>query len=96
MTSSIFINAAVADPTESISATQKSIPYAYMQHIDDGDSDAVKVEKAAKVLPRPNQTRWMRYEREFFLQASRWILLVAKSLYKSYGCVKPVARWEGQ
>jgi alpha-L-fucosidase len=38
-----------------------------MQVINPGDSDAVIVEKAAKVLPRPNQTAWMRLERTFFL-----------------------------
>ncbi|HXR07255.1 MAG TPA: alpha-L-fucosidase [Candidatus Acidoferrum sp.] len=38
-----------------------------MQVISNGDSDAVIAEKAAKVLPRPNQTAWMRLERTFFL-----------------------------
>jgi alpha-L-fucosidase len=32
-----------------------------------GDAPAVVIEKAAKVLPRPNQTAWMRLERTFFL-----------------------------
>jgi len=44
-----------------------SIPYATEQVINEGDSDAVIAEKAAKVLPRPNQTAWMRLERTFFL-----------------------------
>lgn len=35
--------------------------------ISEGDSPAVIAEKAAKVLPRPNQTAWMRQERTFFL-----------------------------
>src|ERR1035437_4503206 len=35
--------------------------------MNDGDSDAVIAEKAAKVLPRPNQTAWMQLERTFFL-----------------------------
>ncbi|HUG23426.1 MAG TPA: alpha-L-fucosidase [Albitalea sp.] len=35
--------------------------------IAEGDSEAVIVEKAAKVLPRPNQSAWMRLERTFFL-----------------------------
>ena len=43
------------------------IPYATEQVINDGDSDAVIAEKAAKVLPRANQTDWMRLERTFFL-----------------------------
>jgi alpha-L-fucosidase len=43
------------------------IPYATLQVIAEGDSDAVIAEKAAKVLPRANQTAWMRLERTFFL-----------------------------
>jgi alpha-L-fucosidase len=43
------------------------IAYATLQTISPSDSDAVIAEKAAKVLPRPNQTTWMRYERTFFL-----------------------------
>src|ERR1039458_7636273 len=43
------------------------IDYSTLQLISPGDSDAVIAEKAAKVLPRPNQTAWMRYERTFFL-----------------------------
>jgi len=48
-------------------ATPAVIPYSTMQVISNGDSDAVIVEKAAKVLPRPNQTDWMRLEWTFFL-----------------------------
>ncbi len=44
-----------------------SIPYSDVQFIANGDSEAVIIEKAAKVLPRPNQTAWMRLEREFFI-----------------------------
>jgi alpha-L-fucosidase len=44
-----------------------SIPYATMHVIAEGDSPAVIAGKAAKVLPRPNQTAWMRFERTFFL-----------------------------
>ena len=49
--------------------TAKSVPvdYSTEQVISNGDSDAVIAEKAAKVLPRPNQTDWMRLERTFFL-----------------------------
>ncbi len=43
------------------------IPYSTVQVINQDDSDAVIAEKAAKVLPRPNQTAWMRLERTFFL-----------------------------
>jgi alpha-L-fucosidase len=43
------------------------ILYSAMQVISNGDSDAVIAEKAAKVLPRANQTDWMRLERTFFL-----------------------------
>jgi alpha-L-fucosidase len=45
----------------------RGIPYSTMQVISNGDSDAVIAEKAAKVLPRANQTDWMRLERTFFL-----------------------------
>jgi alpha-L-fucosidase len=45
----------------------ETIPYATMQVISNGDSDAVIAEKAAKVLPRPNQSDWMRLEWTFFL-----------------------------
>ena len=43
------------------------IPYAHEHVIAEGDSQAVIAEKAAKVLPRPNQSAWMRLERTFFL-----------------------------
>src|ERR1035438_4300972 len=43
------------------------IPCATEQVINEGDSEAVIVEKAAKVLPRANQSDWMRLERTFFL-----------------------------
>ena len=48
-------------------AAPAQIPYSTLQVISNGDSDAVIAEKAAKVLPRPNQTDWMRLERTFFL-----------------------------
>ena len=38
-----------------------------MQFISSDDSSATIAEKAAKVLPRPNQTEWMRLERTFFI-----------------------------
>lgn len=43
------------------------IPYASEHVVAPGDSAAVISEKAAKVLPRPNQSAWMRMERTFFL-----------------------------
>ena len=43
------------------------IKFSTLQHISSNDSSAVIVEKAAKVLPRPNQTAWMRLERTFFI-----------------------------
>lgn len=43
------------------------IPYATEHVIVEGDSEAVIAEKAAKVLPRPNQSAWMRLERTFFV-----------------------------
>ena len=51
----------------SLAAMAAPIPYATEQVIAAGDSDAVIAEKAAKVLPRANQTDWMRLERTFFL-----------------------------
>jgi alpha-L-fucosidase len=52
---------------DSNAAAPDTIPYSTMQVIAEGDSDAVIAEKAAKVLPRSNQTAWMRMERTFFL-----------------------------
>ena len=43
------------------------IKYSARQRISGGDSDSVIAEKAARVLPRPNQTAWMRLERTFFI-----------------------------
>ena len=54
--------AEAADP-----APAAPIPYSTVQVIASGDSDAVIAEKAAKVLPRPNQTAWMRLERTYFI-----------------------------
>jgi alpha-L-fucosidase len=48
-------------------AAAQTIPYSTMQVISNGDSAAVIAEKAAKVLPRANQTDWMRLEWTFFL-----------------------------
>ncbi|MDQ5980117.1 MAG: alpha-L-fucosidase [Verrucomicrobiota bacterium] len=43
------------------------ISYGPLQVIAPGDSPEIIAEKAAKVLPRPNQSAWMRLERTFFL-----------------------------
>ena len=43
------------------------IVYSTMQFISSDDSSATIAAKAAKVLPRPNQTEWMRLERTFFI-----------------------------
>jgi len=48
-------------------AAAAQIPYSTMQVISNGDSTTVIAEKAGKVLPRQNQTDWMRLERTFFL-----------------------------
>ncbi len=48
-------------------AASDATGYSTLQHISSNDSAAVVVEKAAKVLPRPNQMAWMRLERTFFI-----------------------------
>jgi alpha-L-fucosidase len=48
-------------------ALAQPIPFSTEQVINEGDSAAVIAEKAAEVLPRANQTDWMRLERTFFL-----------------------------
>ncbi len=48
-------------------AASDAIGYSTLQHISSNDPAAVVVEKAAKVLPRPNQMAWMRLERIFFI-----------------------------
>lgn len=54
-------------PPSAAATAPDPIDYATMQVISNGDSDALIAEKAAKVLPRANQTDWMRLERTFFL-----------------------------
>ena len=64
----IFIMLALAcGPALADAGTAPAIPFATEQVIASGDSDTVIAEKAAKVLPRANQTDWMRLERTFFL-----------------------------
>jgi len=48
-------------------ASAVPIEYSSQQYISSSDSSAVIAEKAAKVLPRPNQSAWMRLERTFFI-----------------------------
>lgn len=52
---------------ETAVSSQGLIPYAQEHVISADDSPAVILEKAAKVLPRPNQSAWMRLEWIFFL-----------------------------
>ena len=54
-------------PANAGAAVPAPIPFATMQVISNGDSAEVIAEKAAKVLPRANQTDWMRLEWTFFL-----------------------------
>ena len=58
---------AVGCSLATLAGAAEPIPYASEQVINEGDSVAVIAEKAAKVLPRANQTDWMRLERTFFL-----------------------------
>ena len=46
---------------------QSAVRYGTSQLVENGDSPETIVAKAAHVLPRPNQTAWMRLERTFFL-----------------------------
>jgi alpha-L-fucosidase len=66
-----FSKASLAAPTNGIDGgnfePRAPIQYATAQVINHGDSYSVIAEKAAKVLPRANQTAWMRLERTFFL-----------------------------
>jgi alpha-L-fucosidase len=55
------------DVNGEIAAAHGPIAYATQQVISKNDSESVIVEKAAKVLPRPNQSDWMRLEWTFFL-----------------------------
>ena len=68
---SLFCAASVVCPVSGAeaadSASAAPISYSTVQTISIGDSAAVIAEKAAKVLPRPNQTAWMRLERTFFI-----------------------------
>lgn len=64
---SLFVGLVLAAAALAAAAAARPIPYAHEQVIEPGDSPAVIAEKAAKVLPRPNQSAWMRLERTFFL-----------------------------
>jgi len=54
-------------PSNTKTSAQVPIDYSTMQFISVDDPSAKIAEKAAKVLPRPNQTDWMRLERTFFI-----------------------------
>jgi alpha-L-fucosidase len=54
-------------PANTANQNSALIEYANEQVINESDAAAVIAEKAAKVLPRANQTDWMRLERTFFL-----------------------------
>jgi alpha-L-fucosidase len=54
-------------PADTKAPGEVPIEYSTVQHISSDDSSAVIAEKAAKVLPRHNQTAWMRLERTFFI-----------------------------
>jgi alpha-L-fucosidase len=62
-------SARAQDQTTESAALERAeaVELSTLQYIAAGDSPEVIVEKAAKVLPRPNQTAWMRLERTFFL-----------------------------
>lgn len=65
---SAFLLPCTAQTSDVAGAGQRgAVDYAYVHQIEPGDSPAVVIEKAAKVLPRPNQSEWMRHERTFFL-----------------------------
>lgn len=57
----------VTSAQTSVASKGEVIGYATSQVILPSDSAEMIAEKAAKVLPRPNQTEWMRLERTFFL-----------------------------
>ena len=54
-------------PINTNDPAQVPIEFAAVQYISSNDSSLAIAEKAAKVLPRPNQTAWMRLERTFFI-----------------------------
>jgi len=43
------------------------VEYSTLQHITENDSNELIVQKASRLLPRQNQTDWMRLERTFFI-----------------------------
>jgi alpha-L-fucosidase len=62
LSSGICAQTAAAD-----SSAKPRVDYATRHFIAPGDSPESIVEKAAKILPRPNQSAWMRMEQTFFL-----------------------------
>ena len=54
-------------PAQGFAGDAAPVKYGFEQVITAKDTDAVIAEKAAKVLPRPNQADWMALERTFFI-----------------------------
>jgi len=69
VTASVMFLALARGPSSAsdTSTVPDPIAYATLQVLSSNDSSSVIVEKAAKVLPRANQTAWMRLEWTFFL-----------------------------
>ena len=57
----------MVSPALSYAADPAPVAYATTQLISADDTDAVIAEKAAKVLPRPNQAAWLRLEQTYFI-----------------------------
>jgi alpha-L-fucosidase len=71
-TAALLIALAFSDrPTrveaQSTKSSSSNIQYSSLQHLQPGDSEQVIIAKAAHVLPRSNQTEWVRMERTFFI-----------------------------
>jgi alpha-L-fucosidase len=59
--------ACAGSPAWSYVADPALIAYDTTQVITADDTDSVIAEKAAKILPRPNQSAWMRLEQTYFI-----------------------------
>ncbi len=60
----LTVEALFSDPGP---ATTPPIEYATTHYLEASDSEATKVEKAAKLLPEPKQVDWQRLENTFFI-----------------------------